>query len=215
MPIDLAVIAGSQIVVFTLGYVLCVAVPGPNLLVVAGVAATEGWRGSIPICAGVTVGSVALAGCVAYAASFVPEGAGWERAGRALSGACLLYVAWMLLRTRRPTQARKLRGEAHLAVGFGTAFVNPITGAFFASQFLSLKGAGDGDLQSVALAIVGVVTLARNLLVALLLGGLAKGSLQGKRSRGIRRAVGAAFLVLGLWMLVPAAIVGSVASFTS
>ncbi|RYI99613.1 MAG: hypothetical protein EON47_16260, partial [Acetobacteraceae bacterium] len=50
---------------FLLGYLVVLATPGPNLLVIGGVAAMRGMRGAVPLCLGVALGAGALSAAIA------------------------------------------------------------------------------------------------------------------------------------------------------
>jgi threonine/homoserine/homoserine lactone efflux protein len=169
MNADLSTIAGHQLTIFTIGYVLCLMTPGPNFLAICGVALARGFRGSLPVSLGIAVGSMALAMVVATAAEAIPDGQAWERTSRAAGALLLGYVAWRLMKAASPKLKPQV-GTAEFTFGFATAFVNPITGAYFASQFLVAPAGASGIDDAVGIAIVPLVALVRSLLIAALLG---------------------------------------------
>jgi threonine/homoserine/homoserine lactone efflux protein len=205
MPFDAATVFGHQLAAFTLGYVLVLLTPGPNLIVLAGIALVRGVRGSIPVCLGIAFGSVLLATAAALAADAVPESASWDAAGRALGGLLLLYVAWRLLSAAplSPAAAAPLRVD--FALGFGAALFNPITGAYFAAHFFAMRGArGLGD-DVLIMALVGGITLLRSFAIAAVVGSLAMRTQGWRGGLWISRAAGAAFAAAAVWLLASAA----------
>ncbi len=117
---------------FLLAYLLVLATPGPNMLLV-GAAAPEGGAGL-----------------------------GGGAAGRLLGAALLLWVEVSVARRPPLDARRLGRGgrAAGFAAGFCTAATNPVSAAFFAAQFLGPLGAGaDGGSAAVLapLAIAAVV----------------------------------------------------------
>src|SRR3712207_2499490 len=78
---------------FLLAYLLVLATPGPNMLLVGAVAALRGVTGALPLCLGVSLGAGALCGAVLLLLWLAPDGAGLDRAGRLLGAALLLWVA--------------------------------------------------------------------------------------------------------------------------
>ncbi len=51
----------SPLLLFALGYGLCLATPGPTFMMIASAALFRGWRSSVPVCSGVCLGSMVLA----------------------------------------------------------------------------------------------------------------------------------------------------------
>lgn len=133
--------AGARLGDFLLGYVLVLATPGPNLLVIAGVAALRGLRGALPLCLGVALGAGTLNAVVAATLGAL-AGAGaapWLEAGHWIGAGLLLWVAVSVARSRPPDPAvvqRRATHGAEFGAGFCTALTNPMTAAYFAAQFL-------------------------------------------------------------------------------
>lgn len=145
---------------FLLGYLLVLATPGPNLLVIAGVAALRGWRGALPLCLGVSLGAGALNALVAATlgalAGAGAGAAGWMAAGHLLGAALLLWVAVSVARSRPPDPGLVQRRAAHGAefgAGFCTALTNPLTAAYFAAQFLGPLASAGGLRLVVPLSV--------------------------------------------------------------
>jgi threonine/homoserine/homoserine lactone efflux protein len=205
MPLDAATLSSHQMVAFTLGYVLVLLTPGPNFIILAGVALMRGFRGSIPICFGVALGSVLLAAVAALAADAVPAGGPWDAIGRGLGGLLLLYVAWRLLSAGLPSPtAAPVRGD--FALGFGTALFNPITGAYFAGHFLTMQGEHGLADDAFVLALAGAIALLRSLIIVAVCARLAFHA--GGLRIGVRftHAAGALFGAAAIWLLASAAL---------
>src|SRR3954470_20496015 len=87
---------------FYLGYAAMLAVPGPNVLGVGGIAALRGLRGAAPLCLGTAAGAGALSAALLLCAGAVAPAAGWAAAGQ-LAGAVLLRApAGSILRRPPP-----------------------------------------------------------------------------------------------------------------
>lgn len=200
MNADLSTIAGHQLTIFTIGYVLCLMTPGPNFLAICGVALARGFRGSLPVSLGIAVGSMALAMVVATAAEAIPDGQAWERTSRAAGALLLGYVAWRLMKAASPKLKPQV-GTAEFTFGFATAFVNPITGAYFASQFLVAPAGASGIDDVVAIAIVPLVALVRSLLIAALLGNPSVRARRWIAAPELARATGMAVALVACWQL--------------
>jgi threonine/homoserine/homoserine lactone efflux protein len=122
---------------FLAAYVVILATPGPNMLLVGGAAAVSGIVGALPLCLGVSLGAGALCGALAMTAKLLPETPQWDEAYRLVGGVLLLWVAVSVLRQRMPgSGGRYPRRGATLVTGFCTGATNPISAAFFAAQFL-------------------------------------------------------------------------------
>ncbi|WP_043829966.1 LysE family translocator [Muricoccus aerilatus] len=163
---------------FLAGYVMILVTPGPNMLAIGGVAALHGLRGAAPLCIGASFG----AGCLGTAtflfvryASAVPSAEGVAR----IAGALLLaYVAIDIARHSVLQEKAQALGcaipainrAAAFGVGFCTAATNPLTGSFFAAQFLGpLDPNRMGARGAWAIACIMLSALVFFLLVASLL----------------------------------------------
>ncbi|MCB4825036.1 LysE family translocator [Roseicella aerolata] len=157
---------------FLLGYLVILVTPGPNMLVVGGVAALRGVRGALPICCGIAMGAAALVASIALVAAGVtsrdPE---WEVAGRWLAVGLLAWGAVFVARLRPPgetTMPGRRSGVAAFGTGFCTAATNPLTAAFCAAQAIGPL-ASHPEVLVLAPALVGMAALGFALLVAVLL----------------------------------------------
>ena len=126
---------------FLLAYLLVLATPGPNMLLVGAAAALRGLRGALPLCLGVSLGAGALSAALLLLVAVAPEGdaaglGGDGANGRLLGAALLLWVAVAVARLP-PIEARRLGRGGHAAAGFAagfcTAATNPVSAAFFAA----------------------------------------------------------------------------------
>lgn len=155
---------------FLLGYLVVLATPGPNLLVIGGVAALRGMRGALPLCLGVALGAGVLSAAIAATIGAGSGSTAWNAGCRLLGAGLLLWVAWSVARSRPPDPAA-LRDRAARTAEFGAAFctaaTNPLTAAFFAAQFLGPLSAG-GSLRVMVPLSVATAALAYFLAVAVL-----------------------------------------------
>jgi threonine/homoserine/homoserine lactone efflux protein len=153
---------------FLAAYVVILATPGPNMLLVGGAAATSGIVGALPLCVGVSLGAGALCGALLVIVRWMPEIPQWEGAYRVLGGALLLWVAVSVLRQQMPgSVAHYPRRGATLIVGFCTAATNPVTAAFFTAQFLGPLSASPA--APMAPGAIGAVAMSFMVVVAVLL----------------------------------------------
>ncbi|MBL6457754.1 LysE family transporter [Belnapia sp. T6] len=146
---------------FLLAYLAILVTPGPNLLVIAGVAALRGLRGAVPICLGIALGAGTLNAALAATLGTAQLADEVAAGGRLLSAAMLLWVAFSIARSRPPDAARAARRAqgAEFSAGFCTALTNPISAAFFAAQFLGPLGAMAAVRPLVPVAVVGMALL--------------------------------------------------------
>ena len=153
---------------FALGYLAVIAAPGPNMLAIATLAALRGFRGVLPLCAGLAAGAGVLAASLLLALGTLSDTARLEEPGRVIGGALLLLIALRIARTPPPrldaVTERRGAGVEAFGVGFCTAACNPITAAYFAAQFLGpLAEAG---VQDAVLLMVPAQVLICGLAVA-------------------------------------------------
>ncbi len=157
---------------FALGYLAVIAAPGPNMLAIATLAALRGFRGVLPLCAGLATGAGVLAASLLMAFGAMSDTTLLEEPGRIIGGGLLLVIALRIARTPPPrldavTERRGAGLQAGVEAfggGFCTAACNPITAAYFAAQFLGpLAEAG---VQDAVLLMVPVQVLLCGLAVA-------------------------------------------------
>jgi threonine/homoserine/homoserine lactone efflux protein len=128
---------------FLAGYVAVLATPGPNVLAIGGIAALHGLRGAVPLCAGAALGAGCLGATAFFAAGMASAVPGFEGTSRLAGGLLLGYVAIAIARQPAPQETQQggsagpaISGVAAFGAGFCTAVANPLTGSFFAAQFL-------------------------------------------------------------------------------
>lgn len=156
VPPLLEVLAG-----FLSAYLVVLAVPGPNMAAIAGIAAIQGVGGAVPACAGIAAGAGTLAGVVALMAGTGEFLSGQRLAGAVRSAGCvlLLLVAWHILRPALhpgapcPSALARSGGLAAFGAGFLVSATNPITASFFAGYLLG-RQQGGAFLAAVPLAVL-------------------------------------------------------------
>jgi threonine/homoserine/homoserine lactone efflux protein len=135
LPVDL-----ERLAAFIAGYLVVLATPGPNLIAVGGVAALRGLGGAVPLCLGISLGASALGATLLAAVSAASGNAWWDTAGHFIGAVLLVWLAVSVARQKPPEEDTKpgKRGDgmAAFGAGFCTAATNPLTAAFFGSQFL-------------------------------------------------------------------------------
>lgn len=149
---------------FALGYAAILMTPGPNTFAIGGIAALRGLRGALPLCAGIASGTSLLAVGICTATNLGQASPMIEQFGRAVAVVLMLYVAARILFRQPPNQAGGQALElssrdkmATFLAGVATAVTNPITAAFFASQFLGTLP--DDTTRMVALGTVPCLAL--------------------------------------------------------
>jgi threonine/homoserine/homoserine lactone efflux protein len=159
---------------FVLGYGAILVTPGPNVLAIGSIATLRGLRATWPLCAGIACGASLLAACICAAASWGKTSSAIDHGARAVAAVLLLYVAARLVLRRPPdeTESRALDLSTRDAIatfvaGVATAATNPITAAFFASQFLGALP--DAASRAAALGVVPALALSFGLAVAYIL----------------------------------------------
>lgn len=165
MPLPSLPAASSPLILFALGYLVCLATPGPNFVMIAGIALLRGWRSCLPVCLGVSVGSICLLLLIYGFVDLLPDAALVDRMARAVSGVLFLYIAWRTFRTRL-TFELSAPTSSDFGLGFWTAFLNPTTGTFFIGHFLAYKSTASFDHAAAALALVVTISLVRSGLIA-------------------------------------------------
>jgi threonine/homoserine/homoserine lactone efflux protein len=169
--------AAAAVCRFLLGYAVVLVLPGPNMLAIGAVAALRGLAAAVPLCVGVACGVGTLAACLGLAVSSVlPEPTLLGDAGRVAAALLLLHLALRVVRRDGPAgdgQVLRCDGVTRLAgfgAGFATAVSNPISAAFFATQFAGPFGVSSAPAPLV-LAVLGVTVaaLAYGLILASLL----------------------------------------------
>ena len=166
-------ISYSFLAAYLMNYILLLAVPGPNMLATGSFAALHGFTATLPLAMGVGLGAAIQAFVFFVGAGLLPGGDSWEVIGRSLSAFLLAMMGWRILKSAKRLCAdtrASAKGPAgrltDLAVGFGTSSTNPMSGMFFAAQFIGPAG----DLPWLpALALIlatAVLALSNSLAVA-------------------------------------------------
>ncbi len=141
-----------------LGYAVIAMLPGPNMLVVASVAALRGHRAALPHCLGTGVGVAVVATYATLLAASLDAGSATDLLLRAGSALLLLRAALRIMRLARRGQPEE--GAAHRSrflAGFQVAALNPL--AF--SHFVSVAAPGTGSAAgAVPLLALGAGTIA-------------------------------------------------------
>jgi len=180
MTLDATRLSAQFLVIgkFLLAYLAVLAMPGPNMLAIGGVAAIRGFQAVIPFCLGIAVGAGALAGLLYSAAVAIPKNDVWQMIARIAGALLLLVFAGRVAILRPPSdrvRARKntLIFSSHIgefSAGFCTAMTNPITLAYFAAEFVGPLSALRGTLPvAVTLAAIPVLALVSSLITAVVL----------------------------------------------
>jgi len=149
---------------FVLGYAPILVTPGPNTFAIGGIAALRGLRAVLPLCGGIATGASLLAAGICTATNWGRALPMIEQFARAVAVVLLLYVAARILFRQPPDQTGGQPLElssgdkmATFLAGVATAVTNPITAAFFASQFLGALP--DNAARMVALGMVPCLAL--------------------------------------------------------
>lgn len=159
---------------FIVGYGAILLTPGPNVLAIGGIATLRGLRATWPLCAGIACGASLLSASICTAASWGKTSSAIDHGARAVAAVLLLYVAARLILQRPPddTLPRALALStrdtvATFMAGVATAATNPMTAAFFASQFLGALP--DRASRLAAVGMVPALALSFGLAVAFIL----------------------------------------------
>lgn len=188
---------------FALSYAGILAIPGPNMLAIGSIAALRGRRAALPFCIGMAIGAGLLALVLHQTLSLSTPLRGAELPGRAAGALLLVLMALQLLRQRAPVDEPGQKGqgrEGPVFVAFGAglciAATNPLTGAFFLSQFLGMAAQLPGPAQTCILLLVPLEALGIALLAASLLGSARARSVARAWHRPIRWLAAGALLAL-------------------
>lgn len=208
-PADLGLDAASALAIFALSYLALIAAPGPNMFAIGAVASVRGFRGVLPLCAGIAAGAGTLAVALALAFDLLGQDRGWERAGREIGALLLLLLAIRVAVAPRPVDRHgpgapplSARDSALVFVtGFVVAASNPATAAFFTAQFLGPVGVG--MMLPTVLALVPLLALLGNAVIAALLARPAARRLMQRRFRLACLVSAAVLAVMALKILRP------------
>jgi threonine/homoserine/homoserine lactone efflux protein len=191
----------TQLPAFILGYTAILAVPGPNMLALGGLAALRGFHAAAPFALGAASGATALA-VVTQAAVAVVAQSSWVIAIRGAGTLLLVVLAMRILRSRAITDGCG-RASNSLAVeagtGFCTAIGNPVTIAYFTAEYASFPAAWPIGLTVAVLVAVPLTSATFYLGICALLAapGIRRAALM--RERLIRWGTASVLLVLAMW----------------
>lgn len=146
-----------------LGYAAIAVMPGPNMLMVASVAALRGTRAALPHCLGTASGVAALAAGATLLAASLRSGSLAGELVRVGSALLLLRAAWRIARLPPPGQPdRVAAARTRFVGGFQVAALNPLALDYFAGPAgtAAWPGGSAGGLPLAALAMgAGAVAL--------------------------------------------------------
>jgi len=153
---------------FLFGYLLVLLAPGPNMIAIGCLAATEGLRGALPMLFGIQFGAVSLAAAVMTASDVLGADTGSPTL-RLLAGLLLLGLACSIARKRTGPDTtataapRRAEGEGlqRFLAGYCTAASNPLTATFFAASLVALRQSGGAAPVSVLIVLGGIAVMAR------------------------------------------------------
>lgn len=163
----LSELPGPGLTSFLFGYLLVLLAPGPNMIAIGCLAATEGLRGALPMLVGIQLGAVSLAAAVLTAGDVLGAETGSPTL-RLLAGLLLLGLAWSIARKRTGPEAtataapRRAGGEGlqRFLAGYCTAASNPLTATFFAASLVALRQSGGAAPASALVVLGGVAVMA-------------------------------------------------------
>jgi threonine/homoserine/homoserine lactone efflux protein len=159
----------TELPAFILGYTAILAVPGPNMLALGGLAALRGFNAAAPFALGAASGATALA-VVTQAAVAVIAQTSWVIAVRGAGALLLAVLALRIVRSKASTEnggraSNSLLVEA--GAGFCTAIGNPVTIVYFTAEYASFPAAWPIGL-TVAMLVAVPLTSATSTLVSAL-----------------------------------------------
>ncbi len=187
-------------------YLLGLAIPGPNFLVIAGTAALQGFRGSIPLIVSIVAGTCLQVAAVVWAIALLPQGGMGELAARVVGALALFAIAIHLWRaSTRPCRIAPARPDATsvgVLAGLSIGLCNPITLGGIAAQLLGPSTVLVGSFWGlVALLGIAVLGLVRSMIVARLFASAAVQSAVLAMRRPIAGLVAVVFGAMGLAMI--------------
>lgn len=204
-PGDIGTIAGLwwPYLQFWFGYLLIALVPGPNVVLVAALAAQRGLRGAGGLILSMASGGGALAALLFLAVQASLPPLQLQRAFDLMKPALLVFIAWQVLRAGSPSSAGRSAAPHALGsprfCGLVTALTNPVTATYFLSHYTINSRAFTLDGSAIILACgVMVIAALRLALIALLLAQPAMRDRFPRCRRLICRGVGITFIGLAI-----------------
>jgi threonine/homoserine/homoserine lactone efflux protein len=198
-PADIPV---ASVLSFAVGYIAILAVPGPNMLAIGGLAALRGLSAALPVSLGIAAGATLLALSIYVAGLAVP--AGQWRCGMHLISAVLLlgvagHIACAPVSETRAVASMSVT-VAGFSLGFCTAASNPITAAYFAAEFAGPLSEAPSAAAG-AILTIPILAVAVSITVAGLLTQPRIRCAIRDRHRQVRRAASALLGLLALAIL--------------
>lgn len=195
----------QPLLAYLLGYAAIMAVPGPNMLAIASVAALRGLGCALALCLGLALGAGTLAAVLLSLVLGQAAGSAvvLEFWGRVVGALCQGAVALLILRMR-PLTGEAPPSAGGFVAGFCTAATNPLTAAYFISQFLGPLGASGAAAELVVMVTVGLAFIVFSGVAAVLSRPGAR-RLAVRWNRPVRLVAAAALGMTAMAMLVSAA----------
>jgi homoserine/homoserine lactone efflux protein len=192
----------AQLPAFVLGYAAILAVPGPNMLALGGLAALRGFHAAAPFALGAASGATALAVATQAAIAVLAEPS-WVFAVRGAGVLLLVVLALRIFFRSRAMTDGNGRASTSLVVeagtGFCTALGNPITIAYFAAEYASFPAASPIGFTVAAIVAVPLTSATFYLGICALLAAPGIRRIAVMKERLIRCATAAVLIVMAIW----------------
>jgi threonine/homoserine/homoserine lactone efflux protein len=196
--------------IFLGGYALPLLTPGPNMVMVASVAVLGGWYAAAHLIAGLSLGAVLLAIVMMLAGAAIDGAAGLAVLGPVVAALALAYVAWSVAPKRRTGSAGAAKNTANakacqlagFSCGLWTSITNPVTGTYFASQFLQSGSTLASGFNAVAV-VIGVLVLCalKGIVVATVFSTETARAGALRHEFMLRRVIATVFVGLSVWTI--------------
>jgi len=191
----------TQLPAFILGYTAILAVPGPNLLALSGLAALRGFHAAAPFALGAASGATALALVTQVAVAVVAQSS-WVLAVRGAGVLLLVVLALRILRSKAISDGCGRMPNSsivELGTGFCTAISNPVTIAYFTAEYASFPAAWPTALTIAVLLAVPLTSATFYLAICALLAAPSVRRVALMRERCIRWTTASILIVLATW----------------
>jgi threonine efflux protein len=192
----------SELLTFSVGYLVILMTPGPNLLVIAMTAAERGLRGSFLLCAGITAGAGATGACLLGVASLLQSLGAWWVIGQMVAGVILIRAAARLLFGEAEASRARASTAILFLAGLMISSTNPITFAYFSAAALSPLAGSQGGILAATVSII-VLTFLRSVGVAALAGSACVKRTVGNHAGRLRMSSAVLLAMLGGMMIWP------------
>lgn len=152
----------QDVSIFLFGYALLLLMPGPNMAMVVSITVLGGPHAVAYLIAGLCIGAALLVTFMMVSGAALVQVAGLSVVGPLVSALALAFMGWSVApKSKMVTAGAAKAGSSKLAgfsCGLWTATTNPITGTYFASQFLQPGSTLSSGFSAVAV-VVGVLVL--------------------------------------------------------